>query len=78
MLEVSNQSFEDLTEDEQKCVSNNGNGKEYAEYLRVSHGGKTILLKSDAMEPEDASFCRDLSWIDGIIRKAYELGKGDG
>uniref|UniRef100_A0A6M3J9I6 Uncharacterized protein n=1 Tax=viral metagenome TaxID=1070528 RepID=A0A6M3J9I6_9ZZZZ len=77
MLEVTNQQFEDLTEKEQKEASNNGNGKEYANYLRVTYGGKTILLESDAMEREDAIFFRDLSWIADIIKKAYEIGKLD-
>ena len=77
MLEVTMPQFEELTDDEQANVSNNGNGKEYAGYLRVTHDGQTILLESDAMEPEDAMFCRDLSWILDIIEKAYEIGKVD-
>lgn len=77
MLEVINQSFEDLTEDEQEAASNNGSGKEYAGYLRVIYNGETILFKSDAMEPEDVRFYRDLSWIPSIIRIAYEFGKSE-
>ena len=77
MLEVTGPSFKELTEDEKNNVPNNGVGKEYADYIRVTHGGKTILLESDAMEPEDATFSRDLSWIAGIIEKAYALGKAD-
>ena len=75
MLEVTRPRFEELTEDERANVSNNGSGKEYAGYIKVTHDGATILLENDAMEPEDARFCRDLSWIQGIIKKAYELGK---
>jgi len=77
MLEITSPGYNDLTDDEKENVSNNGSGKEWAGYIRVTHGGKTILLESDAMEPEDASFCRDLNWIYGIIEKAYELGKAD-
>jgi len=75
MLEVKYEKFEDLTPEEKNNVPNNGSGKEYACYLRVRHNGETILLESDAMEPEDTVFYRDLSWIPGIIKKAYELGK---
>ena len=77
MLEITRPRFGDLTEDERENALDNGSGKEYAGYIRVTHGGETILLKSDAMEPEDASFGRDLSWISGIIRKAYGLGQAD-
>jgi len=48
-------------------------GKEWANYIRVTHNGKTILLESDAIEPEDKNFHRDLSWITGWIKKAHEL-----
>ena len=77
MLKVTMPQYEDLTEDEQMNVSNNGSGKKYAGYIKVTHNEETILLENDAMEPEDAAFCRDLSWISGIIEKAYELGKMD-
>ena len=77
MLKITSPQFEELTEDERKSVSNNGSGKEYASYIRVEHDGKTILLESDAMEPEDAVFFRDLSWIMDIIERAYEIGKID-
>ena len=77
MLKVTRPQFEDLTKNEQNKVSNNGSGKKYAEYIKVTHNGATILLENDAMEREDAVFCRDLSWISGIIEKAYELGKTD-
>ena len=77
MLTVTSPDFKELTEDEKNSVANNGAGKEYASYLRVEHDDKTILLENDAMEPEDASFSRDLSWVGDIIKKAYELGKAD-
>ena len=52
-------------------------GKEEATYLRITHKGKTIGLFSDAVEPEDATFGRDYSWIGDIILKAYQLGIED-
>lgn len=76
-MEVTTPQYEDLTSDEKEEASNNGSGKEYAGYIRVTHNGQTILLESDAMEPEDARFGRDLSWITTIIKKAYEIGKNE-
>ena len=55
-------SFEDLTEDEKLGQPNNGSGKEYASYI-VVEDEKGRRVYSDAMEPEDASFGRNLSWI---------------
>ena len=78
MLEISLPRFKELSEYEQKGVSNNGSGKEYAGYIKVTYDGEVICLVSDAMEPEDARFYRDLSWIPGMLRKCYELGKADG
>jgi len=74
-FEITSPSYNDLTDDEKENVSDNGSGKEWAGYIKVTHNGKTILLKSDAMEPEDAFFYRDLNWIYDIIQKAYNLGK---
>jgi len=69
------QRFENLTKEEQEQAANNGCGKEYASYLRVVHNGRLILLESDAMEPEDARFHRDLLWIKDALQKCYEIGK---
>jgi len=78
MLNIKIQRYEDLSEDERENVSNNGAGKEYARYLRVTNDeGDLIALESDAMEPEDAIFSRDLSWIPDLIIKCYELGRCD-
>ena len=77
MLEIKKVNFDDLTEDEQEDQPDNGCGKEDANYLLVTHGGKTVGLYSDAMEPEDCVFYRDLSWVAGAIESAYELGKLD-
>lgn len=67
-----------LRDDEKNEVSQNGSGAEYAGYIRMSRNGKTIHLYSDAMEPEDATFGRDLSWIAKAIHEAYDYGWEDG
>ena len=77
MLEVKLQHYSDLSDKEKENVSDNGSGKEYADYIRILHNGETILLESDAMEPEDAMFCRDLNWIIEALRDCYNLGKED-
>ena len=51
----------ELTENE-KYLSNNGSGKECASYIVIADR-KGRRIYSDAMEPEDARFDRDLSWI---------------
>jgi hypothetical protein len=76
-FEVSTSAFEELTEAEQNCASNNGSGKEYANYIRITRNGSTVWLESDAMEPEDARFSRDLQWIVEALRYAYECGRAD-
>lgn len=78
MYEVTMQGSEELSEDELEEMPDNGSGKEYAGYIRITYDGKTLAIHSDAMEPEDATFGRDLSWIDEALREAYELGKKDG
>jgi hypothetical protein len=77
MLKVSIQTFEDLSEEEKGWVSNNGSGKEYAGYIRIMHNGETARLESDAMEPEDVRFSRDLAWVAEALIMCYELGKAD-
>ncbi len=74
MFEVKLQGAEDLTEKELADMPNNGCGREYATYLRVVYNGDTILLKSDASEPEDADFSMDFSWIKDAIMMAYGIG----
>lgn len=73
-MKVEMQGFDDLSENEKASASDNGSGKEYATYLRVTHEGKTIALESDAMEPEDARLYRDLEWVSQLVMSAYELG----
>lgn len=77
-MQIEQINFEDLTDDEKENVPNNGSGKEYVSYVRITRKGETILLESDAMEPEDCSFGRDLCWIVGALNRAYECGVEDG
>lgn len=70
--------YDDLTEDEKLIVPENGCGAVCANYIRVTHNGKTIRLESDAMEKEDAIFLRDLDWIPDAVVEAYKLGFQDG
>lgn len=76
-LTVETLHFDDLPTDARDGVSNNGCGKEYATYIRVSHDGEVIFLESDAMEPEDARFSRDLKWVKDALVRCYEIGKAE-
>jgi len=78
MLKVEAVGYSSLSDEQKNSVSDNGSGKEWANYLKVTHNDEIVALKSDAMEPEDASFSRDLNWIYGLLRKCYELGQIDG
>lgn len=42
--------------------------------LIVENAGEIIFAQWDGGEPEDQTFGRDLSWVAGIIQKAYDLG----
>lgn len=68
--------FDDLTEEEQEDVPNNGNGKEEANYIRIIDEEGTRVY-GDAMDPEDATFKRDLDWIKDELEKAYTQGRID-
>jgi hypothetical protein len=77
MIKVTIESFADLSQEEQQRAPNNGVGKQWANYLRVTHDGDTLLLRSDAMEPEDATFTRDLDWVATWMKTLYEIGRGE-
>lgn len=77
MLEIERVYFGDLTAEQQEDQPDNGHGKEDASYIKMTHRGEVIAVYSDAMEPEDCSFGRDLGWIVGAIDRAYALGKVD-
>ena len=75
-IEIIN--YESLTEEEKKDAPNNGAGEELANYMRVTWPDRTTECHSDAMEPEDALFLRDLSWIPDLVTRAYETGLREG
>lgn len=77
MLKVKIVSHDELPDeiDEEDGLSNNGCGKEFASYMLFYYDGKLLHYESDAMEPEDATFDRDLDWIPSAIMNAYNLGK---
>ena len=50
-------------------LSNNGAGKEDANYI-VIEDGEHKAVYSDAVEPEDATFGRDFDWIVSEINRA--------
>lgn len=77
MLKISIVDFDSLSDEEKEEASDNGSGKECAYYLRVELDGDTIALESDAMEPEDVCFHRDLGWIADLLNKCYEIGLAD-
>ncbi len=58
-------------------LPNNGYGKEFASYLILKHNETVLAVESDAMEPEDATFYRDLSWIKQALELVYKLGYED-
>lgn len=78
-LEIKIVSYDELPEeiDRDWGLSNNGCGKEYADYLLLYYNGKLLRCESDAMEREDACFYRNLSWIKDAVLEAYELGKSE-
>ena len=46
-----------------------------ATYLMITdNSDRVILLESDSIEPCDAKFNRDLSWIKKAIEMAYRMG----
>ncbi len=58
-------------------LPDNGGGKEYAGYIIIKHNDTILAVESDAMEPEDATFYRDLNWIKKALELAYKLGYED-
>lgn len=77
MINVKFQYKTELPEEYKESLSENGCGSDEAKYLVVRHNEKIIFVESDAMEPEDARFSRDLNWIKGIIELVYKIGYQD-
>lgn len=55
-----------------ELLSQNGCGAEYASYLVLYCDGKIYDYESDAIEPEDKSFNRDLDFIERWINIIIE------
>ena len=69
-------SFDELTDSQKEEVPDNGAGKEDSNYLLIEdNNGFYCGLWSDAMEPEDANFLRDLYWIKDLLLDVYEMGR---
>ena len=51
--------------------------RDFGKVLIVEHNGKILFEEADTMEPEDACFGRDLSWVQDAIMKAYTCGLED-
>ena len=73
-MKVTIVEYEDLPEDVRYSQPDNGCGKEDANYLKIEIPGGSVYYQSDAMEPEDATFTRDLSWIVDELHRAYAAG----
>lgn len=80
MYEVIQCYYGDLPDEVNKewGLSDNGPGKDCATYIIEKVEGKIISVESDAMEPEDASFERDLRWVKESLERAYQYGLIDG
>lgn len=76
MLKTRIVSSEELP-DEAKIFLGGISDTDYASYLLVYHKGELIRCESDSIEPEDATFYRDLAWVSSAITDAYHLGKED-
>ena len=76
-MKVQLLNYDELTKDQKDDQPNNGQGKENATYLMASNGLLLVALESDAMEPEDCTFRRDLKWIPDLLKKCYDLGRSD-
>jgi len=73
-MKVSLVHFSDLPDDVKDDQPNNGYGKEEASYLKVEFSDGRVEYYSDAMEPEDARFERDLHWVMRVIQEAHKDG----
>jgi len=69
-MKISICSYEDLLEEEKDDFYDDG----YRSYLVIDWGGGEREIYTDGMEPEDATFARDLSWIINLVEKAYKKG----
>jgi len=78
MLRVKKARYKDLPAGVDKESLPDNCAKEYANYLLIYDGMELIRVESDDMAREDASFSRDLRWIEKAINQAYKIGFRDG
>lgn len=69
-MEVLVCEFKDLTTEEQEDFYDDG----YRKYLVITWDDGKREIYTDGMEPEDATFGRDLAWIPSLIERAYKKG----
>jgi hypothetical protein len=50
---------------------------DYNCYLLIYRNNEPPQVETDGMEPEDATFFRDLSWIQPSLEQAYKWGLED-
>ncbi len=77
MVKIERVYYDDLTDEEKEDQPNNGSGKEYASYIKITNNGETLMILSDAVEPEDATFVRDFSDVLDALELVYEQGLKD-
>ena len=77
-MTIERMYFHQLPEDVKEDMPSNGCDKEDASYIHIEWDNGTHEYHSDAMEPEDAKFGRDLSWVGPLIAKAYNEGFSKG
>jgi len=65
--------FHQLPEDAKEDMPSNGCDKEDAGYIHIAWDDGTHEYHSDAMEPEDAKFSRDLAWVVTLLKKVADL-----
>jgi hypothetical protein len=78
MIAVNYVKFDELTKIEQQQQPDAGYRRQYAGYIKVTNGGSTIGVYSDATEKDGCEFYKIPSWVKIVIQHAYEQGKKDG
>jgi len=78
MVKIERVYYDNLTDEEKEDQPNNGSGKEYASYIKITNDEETLMILSDAVEPEDATFVRDFSDVLDALELVYEQGLKDG
>ena len=64
--------YNDIPADRREEQPSNGCEKEQATYLVIEWDDGAIQIQSDAMEPEDCRFYRNLSWVKRTLEKTMK------